>query len=54
LQEVEGDAKDKHVKAFKESIQNINKFAHQTDKAITSFVKAEESWFYGTLMKLFK
>ncbi|WP_298731788.1 MarR family transcriptional regulator [uncultured Chitinophaga sp.] len=54
LQDVEGDQKDKYVKAFRDSIHNINKFAHQTDKTITSFVKAEESWFYGTLMKLFK
>lgn len=54
LQEVEGDTKDKHVKAFRDSIGNINKFAHQADKTITGFIKAEESWFYGTLLKLFK
>lgn len=54
LQDVEGDQKDKYVRAFRDSIQNINKFAHQTDKTITSFVKSEESWFYGTLMKIFK
>jgi DNA-binding transcriptional regulator GbsR (MarR family) len=54
LQEVEGDDKDKHVNAFRTSIQNINKFAHQTDKAITTFIKSEESWFYSTLLKIFK
>lgn len=54
LQEVEGDAKDKHVQAFRTSIQNINKFAHQTDKTISTFIKSEESWFYSTLLKLFK
>lgn len=54
LQDVEGEQKDKYVKSFKDSIQNINKFAHHTDKTMSSFVKAEESWFYGTLLKLFK
>jgi DNA-binding transcriptional regulator GbsR (MarR family) len=54
LQEVEGDTKDKHVKAFKDSIQNINRFAHQTEKTISTFIKSEESWFYSTLLKLFK
>jgi len=54
LQDVEGEQKDKYVKSFKDSIQNINQFAHQTDKTISSFIKAEESWFYGTLMKIFK
>jgi len=54
LQDVEGEAKDKYVKSFKDSIQNINKFAHHTDKTINSFVKSEESWFYSTLLKIFK
>ncbi|MET7001091.1 GbsR/MarR family transcriptional regulator [Chitinophaga defluvii] len=54
LQEVEGEQKDKHVKAFRESVQNINKFAHQTDKTITAFIKSEEHWFSNALLKLFK
>jgi DNA-binding transcriptional regulator GbsR (MarR family) len=54
LQEVEGEQKDKHVKAFRDSVQNINKFAHQTDKTISAFIKSEESWFYSSLLKLFK
>ncbi len=54
LQEVEGDQKDKYVKSFRESIQNINRFAHQTDKTLTAFTKAEENWFYNTLVKIFK
>ncbi|WPQ63041.1 transcriptional regulator [Chitinophaga sancti] len=54
LQEVEGDPKDKHVQSFKDSITEINKFAHQTDKTLSLFVKADENWFYSTLIKLFK
>ncbi|KAA2240649.1 MarR family transcriptional regulator [Chitinophaga agrisoli] len=54
LQEVEGDQKDKYVKSFRESIQNINRFAHQTDKTLNAFTKAEENWFYNTLVKVFK
>ncbi|UYQ92032.1 transcriptional regulator [Chitinophaga horti] len=54
LSTVEGDQKDKHVKAFRESIQNINRFAQQTDNTLNAFIKAEENWFYSTLLKVFK
>lgn len=54
LQEVEGEQKDKHVKAFREAIQNVNKFTHQTDKIMNSFIRSEENWFYGTMVKLLK
>jgi DNA-binding transcriptional regulator GbsR (MarR family) len=54
LQSVEGDQKDKHVKAFRDSISNINRFAQQTDATLNAFIKAEENWFYSTLLKVFK
>ncbi|ASZ09547.1 MarR family transcriptional regulator [Chitinophaga pendula] len=54
LQDVEGDQKDKHVKAFRDSIQQINKFAQHTDNTISTFIKSEENWFYGALLKLIK
>jgi hypothetical protein len=51
---VEGDQKDKHVKAFRDTISNIQKFAHQTDAALNAFIKSEEHWFYSTLMKVIR
>jgi DNA-binding transcriptional regulator GbsR (MarR family) len=54
LQNVEGDQKDKYVKSFRDSIQNITRFAQQTDATLNTFIKAEENWFYSTLLKVFK
>lgn len=54
LQTVEGDPKDKYVKSFRESISNISRFAQQTDATLNTFIKAEENWFYSTLLKVFK
>lgn len=54
LQQAEGDSKDKEMKAFKDSISNITKFAQQTDKTIGAFIKSEENWFYSSLIKLIK
>jgi DNA-binding transcriptional regulator GbsR (MarR family) len=54
LKEIEGDKKDKDVKAFMDTIGQIQKFAGQADKALDGLIKADEHWFTGTLLKLFK
>lgn len=54
LQKVEGDNKDKSVKAFRDAIQGIYKFAQQTDNTLNTMIKAEENWFYSTILKLMK
>lgn len=51
---VEGDRKDKHVKAFVESISGIKRIASNADKTIDTMVKADENWFFGGILKLFK
>lgn len=51
LNKIEGDQKDKHIKAFRDTIQNIQKFAQQADAALNTFIKSEENWFYSTLLK---
>lgn len=51
---IEGDPKDKDVKAFRDTIASIQKFARQADSALEGFAKADEHWFTGTLLKLFK
>jgi DNA-binding transcriptional regulator GbsR (MarR family) len=51
---VEGDKKDKNVKAFVESISGIKRMAINADKTIDTMIKAEENWFFGSILKLFK
>jgi DNA-binding transcriptional regulator GbsR (MarR family) len=54
LEEVEGDKKDKHVKQFTETIGNIKRFGLQADKMLEMMVRADENWFLGNLLKMFK
>ncbi len=54
LKNIEGDQDNKDVKAFTDTINQIQKFARQADTAINGLVKADENWFTGTLLKLFK
>lgn len=52
--DVEGDKKDKEVKAFVESVNGIRRMATNADKTINTMIRAEENWFFGSVMKLFK
>ena len=54
FKDIEGDSKDKEVKAFSDTVTQIQKFAKQADKALDGLIKADENWFTGTLLKLFK
>ena len=51
---IEGDKKNADVKLFTDRIGDIKKFASQADKAINVMMKAEESWFWGSFLKIFK
>ncbi|HXB93013.1 MAG TPA: hypothetical protein VNU72_12015 [Puia sp.] len=53
LSEVEGDKRDKAVKAFADTIHNIRKFSEQADKALDTIIRADEHWFLGSMMKIF-
>ncbi len=54
LENVEGDKKDKHVKQFTDTVNGIKRFGLQADKMLDVLVKADENWFIGNLMKIFK
>lgn len=54
VSEVDGDKKDKHVKTFLEGINGIKRMANNADKTLDTMVKAEENWFFGGILKLFK
>ena len=53
LGEVEGDKKDRQVKTFTDTINNIRRFSEQADKTLDTMIKADEHWFLGSLVKLF-
>ncbi|HMU47212.1 MAG TPA: MarR family transcriptional regulator [Chitinophagaceae bacterium] len=54
LEGVEGDKRDKHVKTFVDTVSGIKKLGQQADKTLDVMIRAEESWFVGNLIKLFK
>lgn len=54
LEAVEGDKKDKDVKTFLDTVSGIKKLGKQADKTLDVMIKAEENWFVGNLLKIFK
>ncbi|MFN3404821.1 MAG: GbsR/MarR family transcriptional regulator [Cytophagaceae bacterium] len=54
VSQVEGDKKDKEVKAFTDAITGIKRMAGNADKAIDTMLKADENWFFSGIMKLLK
>src|SRR5258708_5328327 len=54
LENVDGDKRDKHVKTFVDTVSSIRKLGRHADKTLDIMVKAEENWFVGNLVKLFK
>ena len=54
LEEVEGDKRDKNVKIFVDTISSIKKLGRQADKTLDVMIRADESWFLGTMRKFFK
>ena len=54
LENVEGDKKDKEVQQFTQVIGSIKKLGLNADKTLDVLIKAEENWFTGSLLKIFK
>ncbi|WMJ74686.1 transcriptional regulator [Cytophagaceae bacterium ABcell3] len=54
VSQVEGDQNDKSVQLFKKQVSDIKRMASNADKTIDTMVKAEENWFFGSVLKLFK
>ena len=54
LEHIDGDKKDPEVKQFVETVSGIRKFGKQADQMLDMMVKADESWFLGGLLKIFK
>ena len=54
LEQVQGDEKDPEYKTFKTSLSGINKLANNVNRTLETMLKAEESWFWGSIFKIFK
>ncbi len=54
LEAVEGDKRDREVKTFVDTVSSIKKLGRQADKTLDAMIRAEESWFVGNIIKLFK
>jgi DNA-binding transcriptional regulator GbsR (MarR family) len=53
LQEVPND-KSPEYKAYKSTIDGIIKYGEQADKTFEKLIRAEESWFWSSFIKLVK
>jgi DNA-binding transcriptional regulator GbsR (MarR family) len=54
LSAVRGNDKDPEYKTFHKSVTDINKLAKNVDKTLETMLKAEESWFWKSILKVFK
>lgn len=54
IKQVQGDETDPAYTTFKSSIEGISNLAHNVDKTLQTMLKAEESWFWGSIFKIFK
>ena len=52
ISKVEGDENDKAIKTYTDTIQGLRKLGEQTDKTLDRLIKAEENWFWGTMIQL--
>ena len=54
LEKIEGDKKNKEIKQFVDTVSSIKKLGLQADKTLDVMIKADQNWFLGGLVKLFK
>ncbi len=54
LKDVEGAKTKEELQAFTQTVSNLSDFVGKMDKSVELMLKADESWFFGTLLKLIK
>ncbi|HTF81581.1 MAG TPA: MarR family transcriptional regulator [Cytophagales bacterium] len=55
LEQVEGTADESaEVKEFRTRIAELNDFVTKMDKSVDTMLKAEENWFFGTIIKMIR
>jgi len=53
LQEIENPA-SLETKQFVAIVKNIHNFAGKIDNSVETMLKADENWFFGSILKLLK
>jgi DNA-binding transcriptional regulator GbsR (MarR family) len=53
VKQVEGPANEQ-TEQFRKITTDLHAFAQKSDKLITQFIRSDENWFVGTLLKLIK
>jgi DNA-binding transcriptional regulator GbsR (MarR family) len=53
VSEVQQDGTEE-TKEFKKIVKDLKNFGEKSDGMVDAFIKSEESWFWNTVMKLFK
>ncbi len=54
LSRVEGDKKDKKIKEFANKMGELNNFVSKMDKSVDTMLKADENWFFGSVIKMIR
>jgi DNA-binding transcriptional regulator GbsR (MarR family) len=54
LENIDDDKKDKEVQQFTQVVGSIKKLGLQADKTLDLMIKADENWFTGSILKMFK
>jgi DNA-binding transcriptional regulator GbsR (MarR family) len=54
LVQVKGDKNDPEFATFNKSVTDINKMSKNVDSTLDTMLKADESWFWGSIFKMFK
>lgn len=54
LKLAEGDTKKPEIKEFTRMMTNLEGFVGKMDKTVDTMIRADQNWFFGTLLKLMK
>lgn len=54
FQQIKADKTDEEVLEFKRMMGELGSFTAKADRAMDKLTRTEESWFFGTLLKLFR
>lgn len=52
LEQVEDSEKEAEVKEFKKRITELNEFVTKMDKSVDTMLRAEENWFFSSIIKM--
>lgn len=52
IHDVDGNQDDPAIKTYTDTIEGIQKFGQQADKSLDRLIRAEENWFWGTMVKM--